>query len=100
MFFSTVLHPFFTFSTRFNMRTLFASVRLLGALYRHVALRDFFKFRGLSTILFRRFFRNVGFAMLTGLNRDNFLIFFFKPYVYIPYVYSYYVLYSLRIDNL
>lgn len=77
IFFSTVLHPFFTFSTRFNMRTLFASVRLLGALYRHVALRDFFKFRGLSTILFRRFFRNVGFAMLTGLNRDNFLIFFF-----------------------
>lgn len=100
IFSSTVLHPFFTFSTRFNMRTLFASVRLLGALYRHVALRDFFKFRGLSTILFRRLFRNVGFAMLTGLNRDNFLIFFFKPYVYIPYVYSYYVLYSLRIDNL
>lgn len=45
------------FSTRFNTRTLFASVRLLGALYRHVALRDFFKFRGVTSIASRTIFQ-------------------------------------------
>lgn len=45
------------YSTRFNTRTLFASVRLLGALYRHVALRDFFKFRGVTSIASRTIFQ-------------------------------------------